>query len=195
MSITQFSFQPADPAGSIGQPPINTGSDFQYPVNATGRLLDPQQFADIVVRALPDGSLLRLRDMGAWIWVRRDYTTYSAENGEPAAVLIVNLSPGANAVDTENRVKAFLEEIREKRFRQGFEYKIAYDATQFVRASIKDVALTLFEAVGLVILVVFVFLQDWRATLIPLVTVPVSILGAMALFPALGFTINMTSIP
>jgi len=181
-----------NPAGSIGQPPVNTGSDFQYPVNATGRLLDPQQFADIVVRALPDGSLLRLRDIGRVDLGAEDYTTYSAENGEPAAVLIVNLSPGANAVDTENRVKAFLEESR-KTFPAGIQYKIAYDATQFVRASIKDVAKTLFEAVGLVILVVFVFLQDWRATLIPLVTVPVSILGAMALFPALGFTINMTS--
>ena len=181
-----------NPAGSIGQPPVNTGRDFQYPVNATGRLLDPQQFADIVVRALPDGSLLRLRDIGRVDLGAEDYTTYSAENGEPAAVLIVNLSPGANAVDAENRVKAFLEEAK-KTFPAGIQYKIAYDATQFVRASIKDVALTLFEAVGLVILVVFVFLQDWRATLIPLVTVPVSILGAMALFPALGFTINMTS--
>jgi hydrophobe/amphiphile efflux-1 (HAE1) family protein len=181
-----------NPAGSIGQPPVNTGADFQYPVNATGRLLDPQQFADIVVRALPDGSLLRLRDIGRVDLGAEDYTTYSAENGEPAAVLIVNLSPGANAVDAENRVKAFLEESK-KTFPAGIQYKIAYDATQFVRASIKDVALTLFEAVGLVILVVFVFLQDWRATLIPLVTVPVSILGAMALFPALGFTINMTS--
>jgi len=181
-----------NPAGSIGQPPVNNGSDFQYPVNATGRLLDPQQFADIVVRALPDGSLLRLRDIGRVDLGAEDYTTYSAENGEPAAVLIVNLSPGANAVDAENRVRAFLEEAK-KTFPAGIQYKIAYDATQFVRASIKDVALTLFEAVGLVILVVFVFLQDWRATLIPLVTVPVSILGAMALFPALGFTINMTS--
>ena len=181
-----------NPAGSIGQPPVNNGSDFQYPVNATGRLLDPQQFSDIVVRALPDGSLLRLRDIGRVDLGAEDYTTYSAENGEPAAVLIVNLSPGANAVDAENRVRAFLEEAK-KTFPAGIQYKIAYDATQFVRASIKDVAVTLFEAVGLVILVVFVFLQDWRATLIPLVTVPVSILGAMALFPALGFTINMTS--
>ncbi|MDP8990940.1 MAG: multidrug efflux RND transporter permease subunit [Acidobacteriota bacterium] len=181
-----------NPAGSIGQPPVNTGADFQYPVNAAGRLLDPRQFADIVVRAEPDGSLLRLRDIGRVDLGAEDYTTYSAEDGEPAAVLIVTLSPGANAVDAENRVKAFLEESR-KTFPAGIQYKIAYDATQFVRASIKDVALTLFEAVGLVILVVFVFLQDWRATLIPLVTVPVSIWGAMALFPALGFTINMTS--
>jgi len=181
-----------NPAGSIGQPPVNNGADFQYPVNATGRLLDPQQFADIVVRAEPDGSLLRLRDIGRVDLGAEDYATYSAEDGQPAAVMIVNLSPGANAVDAENRVKAFLEESK-KNFPAGIQYKIAYDATQFVRASIKDVAVTLFEAVGLVIVVVFVFLQDWRATLIPLVTVPVSILGAMALFPALGFTINMTS--
>ena len=181
-----------NPAGSIGQPPVNPGTDFQYPVNATGRLLDPQQFADIVVRAQPDGSLLRLRDIGRVDLGAQDYTTYSAENGKPAAVLIVNLSPGANAVETENRVKAFLEEAR-KTFPAGIEYKIAYDATQFVRAAIKDVAQTLFEAVVLVILVVFVFLQNWRATLIPLLTVPVSIVGTFALFPALGFSINMTS--
>ena len=181
-----------NPAGSIGQPPVNNGADFQYPVNATGRLIEPRQFADIVLRAEPDGSLLRLRDIGRVELGAEDYTTYSAENGEPAAVMVVNLAPGANAVDAENRVKAFLEDAK-KSFPPGIEYKIAFDATQFVRASIEDVSKTLFEAVGLVILVVFVFLQDWRATLIPLVTVPVSILGAMALFPALGFTINMTS--
>jgi hydrophobe/amphiphile efflux-1 (HAE1) family protein len=181
-----------NPAGSLGQPPVDSGADFQYPVNATGRLLDPQQFGNIVLRAEPDGSLLRLRDIGRVELGAEDYTTFSAESGKPAAVMIANLAPGANAVDTENRVKAFLEEAK-KSFPPGIEYKIAYDATQFVRASIADVAQTLFEAVGLVILVVFVFLQDWRATLIPLVTVPVSILGAMALFPALGFTINMTS--
>ena len=181
-----------NPAGSIGQPPVNNGADFQYPVNATGRLLEPQQFADIVLRAEPDGSLLRMRDIGRVELGAEDYTTYSAENGEPAAVMVVNLAPGANAVDAENRVKAFLEDAK-KSFPAGIEYKIAFDATQFVRASIEDVSKTLFEAVGLVILVVFVFLQDWRATLIPLVTVPVSILGAMALFPVLGFTINMTS--
>jgi len=179
-------------AGSIGQPPVPSGTDFQYPVNATGRLVEPQQFSDIVVRAQPDGSLLRVRDLGSAQLGAQDYRSFSRLNQKAAAVLIVFLTPGANAVETGNRVRAFLEDAK-KSFPAGIEYKISYDATQFVRTAVSDVVTTLFEALGLVILVVFLFLQSWRATLIPLVTVPVSIIGTFALFPALGFSINMTS--
>src|SRR5262249_319712 len=145
-----------------------------------------------VVRAQPDGSLLRIRDIGKVELGAQDYKNFSKLNGKPCAILIVYLSPGANAVDTMVRVKNFMDDAK-KSFPEGVDYKFSYDSTRFVKAAIRDVMMTLFEAVALVIVVVFVFLQNWRATLIPLLTVPVSILGTMALFPILGFNINMTS--
>ena len=181
-----------NPAGAIGQPPVRSGIDFQYPVNAAGRLLQPQQFGDIVVRAQPDGSLLKIRDFGRVELGAQDYKGFSRLNQRPASLLIVYLAPGANAVETAARVRAHVEEAK-KSFPAGVESKISYDSTRFVRAAISDVVLTLFAAVLLVIIVVFIFLQNWRATLIPLLTVPVAIVGTFALFPFLGFSINMTS--
>ena len=181
-----------NPAGAIGQPPVPSGTDFQYPVNASGRLVDAQQFGAIVVRAQPDGSFLRVRDIAQVELGAEDYKTFSRLNGKPSSLIIVYLSPGANAVETANRVRAYLTEAK-KSFPAGVDYNIAYDSTKFVRAAIRDVVQTLFEAILLVIVVVFLFLQNWRATLIPLLTVPVSIVGALALFPLLGFSINMTS--
>ena len=181
-----------NPAGSIAQPPVDRGSDFQYPVNAKGRLETPEQFDNIVVRAQPDGSLLKLRDLGHTTLGAQDYTSFSNFNGRPSAVIIVFLSPGANAVQTGDNVLKFMQQTS-KTFPSGIRYDVNYDSTRFVRASIREVVTTLIEAIGLVVLVVFVFLQNWRATLIPLLTVPVSIVGALALFPLLGFSINMTS--
>lgn len=181
-----------NPAGAIGQPPVGKGSEFQYPVNATGRLIEPQQFDDIVLRAQPDGSLLHLRDVARSELGAQDYKTYSRTTGKPSSIIIVYLSPGANAVETANRVKAFMDEAA-KSFPKGVQYAVPYDATKFVRAAISDVVTTLFVAIGLVIVVVFIFLQNWRATLIPLLTVPVAVVGTFALFPLLGFSINMTS--
>ena len=181
-----------NPAGSIGQPPVARGAEFQYPVNATGRLQTPEQFENIIVRAEPDGSLLRIRDFGHVTLGAQDYANFSNLNGHPAAVVIVFLSPGANAVQTGNQVLSFMKQASQT-FPAGIRYDINYDATRFVRTSIRDVVFTLLEAVGLVVLVVFIFLQNWRATLIPLLTVPVSIVGTFALFPLLGFSINMTS--
>jgi hydrophobe/amphiphile efflux-1 (HAE1) family protein len=181
-----------NPAGAIGQPPSPSGTDFQYPVSASGRLLDADEFSDIILRAQPDGSLLRLRDVGRVVLGAQDYKSFSRLTKKPAAVIIVFLSPGANAVDTANRVLGFLEEAKGN-FPAGIDYKVGYDATKFVRAAITDVVHTLFVAVALVMIVVFLFLQNWRATLIPLMTVPVAIIGTFALFPLLGFSINMTS--
>ncbi|HXF27961.1 MAG TPA: multidrug efflux RND transporter permease subunit [Bryobacteraceae bacterium] len=181
-----------NPAGTLGSPPAPNGTDFQYPVNAPGRLVNADEFGNIIVRAQPDGSLLRVRDIGHVDLGAENYQSFTRMNSRPSAVLIVYLSPGANAVDTGNRIAAFLANAQ-KSFPAGIEYKISYDATKFVRAAIKDVLETLFEAILLVILVVFVFLQNWRATLIPLLTVPVAVIGTFALFPLLGFTINMTS--
>jgi multidrug efflux pump len=182
-----------NPAGSIGQPPIASGTDLQYPVSAAGRLVDPQQFGDIVLRAQPDGSLLRVGDLARVELGAQDYKTFSRFDTRPASVVLVYLTPGANAVETGDRVRRFLDDARQ-RFPAGLDYRVGFDATRFVKASIADVIVTLFEAIGLVVLVVFVFLQNWRATLIPLLAVPVSIVGTFALFPLLGFSINMTSL-
>jgi len=181
-----------NPAGSFGQAPSAPGTDFQFVVNAPGRLADPHQFEDIVLRAQPDASLLRIRDIGRVELGAQTYAGFSRVDGKESGNLIVFLSPGANAVQTADRVHAYLEQAK-KNFPAGMEYLISYDSTMFVRAAIKDVVTTLFEAIGLVILVVFIFLQNWRATLIPLLTVPVAVVGTFALFPLLGFSINMTS--
>jgi multidrug efflux pump len=181
-----------NPAGAVGQSPVPKGTDFQYPVNASGRLVDPAQFGEIVLRSNPDGSLLRLRDVADTALGAQDYKSYSRTSGKPSSIIIVYLSPGANAVQTADRIAAFMKEAAAT-FPQGMQWAVPYDATKFVRAAIADVVTTLFIAVGLVIVVVFVFLQNWRATLIPLCTVPVAVVGTFALFPALGFSINMTS--
>ncbi len=181
-----------NPSGTLGQSPAPAGTAFQYPVTSSGRLLNEDQFGDIIVRAENDGALLRLKDFGRVELGAQNYGGFNNLSKKPAAVLIAFLQPGANAVQTADRVSAFLEEAS-KDFPEGIEYTISYDATKFVRAAIREVITTLAEAVLLVLLVTFVFLQNWRATLIPLAAVPVSIIGTFALFPVLGFTINMTS--
>ena len=181
-----------NPAGTLGQQPAPSGTDFQYSVTAPGRLVDPMQFEDIVVRARPDTSLLRVRDIGAVQLGSQSYSGFSRVSGQASGNLIVYLAPGANAVATADRVRKFVAEAK-KNFPAGVDYAIPYDSTVFVRAAINEVLVTLFEAVALVIIVVFLFLQNWRATLIPLLTVPVAIVGTFALFPALGFSINLTS--
>ncbi len=175
-----------NPAGATGQAPAPPGTDFQYAVNAPGRLTDPSQFGDIIVRALPDASLLRIRDVGRVELGAQNYAGFSRLDGKPFGNTIVYLSPGANAVETGKSIKAFMEEAK-KSFPPGVDYVIPYDSTMFVTTAITDVVITLLEAVGLVILVVFIFLQNWRATLIPLLTVPVAVVGTFALFPLLGF--------
>src|SRR5947208_5126460 len=181
-----------NPAGTLGQAPAPAGTDYQYPVTAAGRLLEPEEFSNIILRAQPDGSLLRLNDIGRVELGAQDYKSFSRLSKKPAALIIVYLSPGANAVDTADRVLKFVDDAK-KSFPAGIDYKVGYDATKFVRAAIREVRDTLFVAVTLVIIVVFLFLQNWRATLIPLLTVPVAIIGTFALFPLLGFSINMTS--
>ena len=132
----------------------------------------PSQFEDVVLRARPDTSLLRIRDIGHVQLGPQNYSGFSRVNGMPAGNLIVYLSPGANAVATVDRIRKFMEQAK-KNFPAGMDYLIPYDSTVFVHAAINEVLITLLEAIGLVILVVFIFLQNWRATLIPLLTVPV----------------------
>lgn len=181
-----------NPAGSVGQPPAPHGTDFQYSMVAPGRLVDPSQFEDIIIRAQPDASLLRVRDVARVELGAQTYSGFSRLNGVPSANTIVYLAPGANAVETSDRIRAYLDQLRPS-LPAGIEFTIPYDSTMFVREAIRDVVITLLIAVGLVILVVFVFLQNWRATLIPLLTVPVAVVGTFALFPILGFSINITS--
>ena len=181
-----------NPAGAIGQAPSPRGTDFQYAVSAPGRLTDPSEFGDIVVRAQPDASLVRIRDIGRVELGAQTYSGFSRLNGKPSANVIVYLAPGANAVATADQVIKYMESVKPS-FPKGIDYVVPYNSTMFVRAAIKDVVLTLLEAIGLVILVVFVFLQNWRATLIPLLTVPVAVIGTFAVFPLLGFSINITS--
>jgi len=181
-----------NPAGTFGQPPTAAGTDFQYSVSAQGRLVNPAEFNDIVLRARPDTSLLRIRDIGHVELGAFNYSGFSRVSGQDSGNLIIYLSPGANAVATADRVRKFMAQAK-KNFPAGLDYVIPYDSSVFVRAAISEVRLTLFEATGLVILVVFVFLQNWRATLIPMLTVPVAIIGTFALFPLLGFSINLTS--
>jgi hydrophobe/amphiphile efflux-1 (HAE1) family protein len=181
-----------NPAGALGQAPAPNGTAFQYAVTAPGRLVNPEQFGDIVLRAQPDASLLRIRDIGTVQLGAFTYSAFSRLNGKPSCNVIAFLSPGANAVETSNQIQEFMKQAK-LNFPAGVDYTISYDSTRFVRASIQDVVFTLLAAVGLVILVVFIFLQNWRATLIPLLTVPVAVIGAIALFPLLGFSINITS--
>src|SRR5215471_3659056 len=161
-----------NPAGAIGQAPSATGTDFQYAVTAPGRLTDPSQFEDIVVRAQPDASLLRIGDIGRAELGAQTYSGYSRLNGKPSANVIVYLAPGTNAVQTADQVIQYMEQVKSS-FPAGISYVVPYNSTMFVRDAIRDVLQTLLEAVGLVILVVVIFLQNWRATLIPLLTVPV----------------------
>src|SRR3954451_24504441 len=171
-----------NPAGAIGQAPSPKGTDFQYAVSAPGRLTNPSQFEDIVVRAQPDASLLRVRDIGRVELGAQTYSGFSRLNGRPSANVIVYLAPGANAVETADQVIKYMDSVK-KTFPAGIDYVVPYNSTMFVRAAIKDVLITLMEAIGLVILVVFVFLQNWRAPLIPLLTVPVAVIGTFAVFP------------
>jgi hydrophobe/amphiphile efflux-1 (HAE1) family protein len=181
-----------NPSGALGEAPSPHGTDFQYTVTAPGRLVSPEQFGDIVLRAQPDASLLRVRDIGTVQLGSFTYQGFSRTSGKPSCNVIAFLSPGANAVQTSNEINEFMRQAKLS-FPAGVDYTITYDSTRFVRASISDVIVTLLSAVGLVILVVFIFLQNWRATLIPMLTVPVAVVGAIALFPLLGFSINITS--
>ena len=180
-------------AGKIGQPPNPPGQEFEYTAKAKGRLREVEEFANIILRTRPDGSVVRVSDIGRVELGAYDYGTTSRLNGKPASVMVLYQLPGANAIAIADQVVKTMQEVS-KTFPQGLTYQITYDSTLFVRESIHEVTKTLFEAVILVILVVFIFLQNWRATLIPLLTVPVSLLGTFIFFPMLGFSVNVLTL-
>jgi hydrophobe/amphiphile efflux-1 (HAE1) family protein len=176
-------------AGSIGQPPIPKGQQFQFIITTLGRLETVEEFEDIIIRANPDGSVVRIKDVATVDLGAETYTTNSTLDGGETVGIGTYQLPGANALDLAKEIRAAMELLKED-FPSGVDYKIIYDTTEFVKESIKEVVITLFEAFILVFIVVFIFLQNIRATLIPAITIPVSLIGTFALINALGFSIN-----
>ncbi len=182
-----------NPSGQIGMEPVPPGQESTYTVKAQGRLVTEQEFEDVVIRATPDGSLLRVKDVARVELGAQTYTTLGRFNGQPAAIVAVYQLPGSNAIDTATRAKKLMEEWKQ-RFPQDLDYTVSLDTTLAVTEGIREIVITLFEALLLVAIVVFFFLQGWRATLIPLCSVPVSLVGTFALFPLFGFSLNTLSL-
>lgn len=179
-------------AGVLGQQPVK-GLDFTIPITAQGRLSSAAQFEEIVLRANTDGSFIRLRDVARVSLEAQSYNTESGINGGNAAVLGVYMLPGANAMEVAEKVKETMNEIS-KTFPEGMKYEIPFDMTTYISESIHEVYKTLFEALILVIVVVFLFLQSWRATVIPLVAVPISLIGTFGFMLIFGFSLNMLTL-
>ena len=182
-----------NPAGQIGGEPVPQGQVFTFTVTTTGRLTTAEEFENIVVRANPDGSIVRIKDVARVELGGQVYNIRGRFQGQNAAIIAVYQLPGSNAVDTMKQIRAFFEK-QSKEFPSGLQYTVALDTTLAITDGIQEIVKTLFEAMALVILVVFIFLQGWRATLIPLIAVPVSLIGTFALFPMLGFSINTLSL-
>jgi HAE1 family hydrophobic/amphiphilic exporter-1 len=182
-----------NPVGQVGAEPVPKGQEYTYTLRTQGRLVTEEEFGDIIIRAKPDGSIVRLKDVARIELGAQMYNIIGRMNGAPAAILAVYQLPGSNAIDAAKGVKKMMEEIK-KRFPQDLDYRVSLDTTLAVTEGINEIVNTLWEAVLLVIFVVFIFLQGWRATLIPLVAVPVSLIGTFAVFPLLGFSINTLSL-
>ena len=182
-----------NPAGKISGRPSPPGQEFTYTVRAQGRLTTESEFGEIVLRAAPDGSVVRLKDVARIELGSQDYDIIGRFNSKPSAVLALYQLPGSNAIESAKEVKKLLAELKEQ-FPEDLDFNVAIDTTQAVTEGINEIGKTFWEALALVMLVVFVFLQGWRASLIPLFAVPVSLIGTFALFPALGFSINTLSL-
>ena len=177
-------------AGTVGAPPAPKGTEFQLPINTKGRLSTEEEFSDIIVRADPNsGALVRIKDVGRVEMSANTYALRSLLNNKEAAAIVIFQAPGSNALALSNNVREMMERVKPN-FPPGVAYSIVYDPTRFVQTSIEKVVTTLIEAVLLVVLVVIIFLQTWRASIIPLLAVPVSIIGTFAILLLLGFSIN-----
>lgn len=190
-SIQEQNLQVA--AGIIGALPSDGKAAFQFTVNTQGRLHTPEEFEEIVVKSTPDGTVVRLRDVARVDLGSSDYSIDSFLDGQPTAGIAVYQQPGSNALATAEAVHKVVEELAAS-FPEGLEYQIQYDTTEFVEESVASVVHTIFEAAGLVILVVLLFLQTWRATLIPLIAIPVSLIGTFAAMALFGFSLNNISL-
>lgn len=180
-------------AGSLGQPPTPSGQAFQVTINAQGRFSTPEQFGEVVIKSTEDGKLLRVRDVGKVELGAREYTTNSYLNGKPAVAMVMFQRPGANAITTTETIIETMEDLS-KDYPEGFEHRIVYNPTKFIEESVTAVIHTLFEAVILVIIVIVIFLQSWRAAIIPLAAIPVSLVGTFAIMGPLGFSLNNLSL-
>ncbi len=181
------------PAGQIGGPPAPPGTEFTFTVRTQGRLSNAEEFGNVIVRSNPDGSQVRIKDVARVELGTQTYNALSRLNGGPAAILAVYQLPEANGIDVANQVKAVMAEMS-KDFPDDLDYLVSLDTTLAIEEGIREIIVTLFQAVALVILVVFLFLQNARATLIPSLAVPVSLIGTFIVFPLLGFSINTLSL-
>src|SRR6266404_4908648 len=181
-----------NPAGQMGGEPAPKGQEFTYSVRAQGRLITPEQFGDIIIRENPSGGAVRVKDVARIELGAQSYTLMGRLNGKPAALLAVYQLPGSNAVNDSQAVQALMAQLK-KSFPSDIDYVIALDQTKAVTEGMREIVLTLGIALVLVIIVVYLFLQGWRATLIPLLAVPVSLVGTFAFFPLFGFSVNTLS--
>ncbi|MCU1337189.1 MAG: acrB [Bryobacterales bacterium] len=182
-----------NPAGQVGSEPIPKGQEYTYSVRARGRRTSPEEFGQIVVRETPDGGIVRVKDVARVELGSQDYTIAGRFNGKASAIIAVYQLPGSNAVQAAQGVNKLMEEAK-KRFPEGMDYEVALDTTHAVSEGIREIIQTLAIAILLVIVVVYIFLQGWRATLIPLLAVPVSLIGTFIFFPLFGFSINTLSL-
>src|SRR6266403_420190 len=182
-----------NPAGQVGGEPSPTNQEYTYAVRAQGRLVSPEEFGQIVLRETPDGGIVRVKDVARVQLGAQDYSTLSRLNGKPGAIIAAYQLPGSNAVVAANRVMKLLAEAKQ-RFPEDMDYVVSLDTTQAVTSGMKEIVQTLVIAIVLVIFVVYIFLQGWRATMIPMVAVPVALVGTFLFFPVFGFSINTLSL-
>ncbi len=182
-----------NPAGQFGAEPVQSENEKTYTVRAQGRLQTPQEFGQVVVRSNPDGSVVRLKDVARIDLGALNYQQFTRFNSQPGSIIAVFQTPGSNALAVAEGVKSTIAELQQ-RFPADLDYKISLDTTLPVTEGIREIVQTLVIAIVLVLLVVFLFLQNWRATLIPMIAVPVSLIGTFAVFPLLGFSINTLSL-
>jgi len=179
--------------GAIGEPPISGERAFQMPLQVKGRLREPDEFEKIIVKSGDDGRIVRLSDVARVELGALSYNSFGYMNHYPATVLFMTQAPGTDALKAANEIKRTMEELSQS-FPKGLEYRIVYNPTEFIEVSIKELYKSIFEAVGLVVLVVLLFLQTWRASLIPVLAIPVSLIGTFAVMQAFGFSINMLTL-
>lgn len=180
-------------SGTLGEPPMPSQNAFQLAINTQGRFIEPEEFENVIVKTGKDGRLIRVRDIARVELGARDYVTNSYLNGKPAVAILVFQQPGSNALSTADEIQAKLADLSEN-FPDGLAYNIVYNPTEFVRQSVHAVYKTIFEATILVILVIVLFLQNWRAAIIPIVAIPVSLIGTFAIMQVVGFSLNNLSL-
>jgi hydrophobic/amphiphilic exporter-1 (mainly G- bacteria), HAE1 family len=183
----------ANPAGQVGGPPTPHGQKFTYAITAQGRLVTEKEFGEIIIRENPDGSVVRLKDVASVELGAQTYTLIGKLNGKPSAILAIYQSPGSNALDAEKEVLKLMAQLKQS-FPADLDYSVALDTTLAVSEGMHDILRTFVIALILVTIVVFIFLQGWRASLIPMLAVPVSLVGTFAFFPIFGFSLNTLSL-